>query len=367
MAHDHHHYHGESISSYFTEQLLTILVCGLFGFVAVMLYQSGRIAVVLAPQFHQWVWIGGCALVVMVVVRSVAVWNEAGELKHQMVAHNHECTHDHVHGPDCDHDHAHDHSHDHGHDHSHAHDHSHDHGHDHSHAHDHHGHDHDHGHSHDMSWTFARMLVLIFPVLLYFLGLPSAGYSNEELARRLGKDPIISAASLKEMAKAPDTVEYSSKQEGDTTIRILKTKTGLEIRETTTKGAEPIYTLVTKEGMVMRFNQLNEIAYDENQRKSYEGETVIVEGKIRKINDKEFTLFRMKMTCCATDQVPLKVRIIVPQALVGKKDFEWVRVKGQLQFFRGTDDRGRVSVVPTLMVADITDITAGNPQNEYEH
>lgn len=351
MAHDHHH--GESAGNYFTEQLLTILVCGFFGLVAILLYQSGRINVILAPQFHKWVWIGGSVLLVLVAIRAISVWKEAGELKHQLMGHQHgpDCNHDHdhghVHGPDCDHGNDHDHGHDHNH----------------------HDHDHDHGHSHDMSWVFVRMMVLVFPVALYFLGLPSAGYSNEEIARRLGKDPTIAAKSLKELATAPDTVEdvAQRKVEGESVTRFLKTASGLTIREkTSAPGTEPTYTLVTGEGIAMRFNLLNEVAYDEAKRKSYEGETVIVEGRIRRISDNQFTLFRMKMTCCAPDQVPLKVRIILPQALMGRADFSWVKVKGQLQFFRGTDDRGSVSYIPTLMVADITDLTDGDPRNEHE-
>jgi hypothetical protein len=41
-------------------------------------------------------------------------------------------------------------------------------------------------------------------------------------------------------------------------------------------------------------------------------------------------------------------------------------VKGQLQFFKATDDRGRVHHVPALMVADITDVEPGDPRNEHE-
>jgi hypothetical protein len=343
MGHGHHH-HGESVGNYFTEQLLTILVCGFFGLVAVLLYQSGTIGIVLAPQFHLWVLGGGAALLVLVLVRMVAVWHEAGEIKAQMAqANGPTCGINHVHGPDCDHD---------------------------PNIPD--DHDHDHGHSHDMSWVFVRMLVLAFPILLYFLGLPSKGYSEAEIERRLGKQAAISGASLKEMATDPETVEDEKKREkrGDTVIRVLKTKNKLEIRETVSKpGAEPVYTLLPRygEGTPMRFNTLNEIAYDETKRQGIEGDIVILEGRLMKINDKEFTLYRMKMTCCATDQVPLKVRIIVPQALAGKRNHQWVSVKGQLQFFRGTDERGRVSVIPTLMVADITDIGDGNEANEFEH
>src|SRR5207244_11993884 len=103
MGHGHHH-SGESVSSYFTEQLLTILVCGLFGLVAMLLYQSGRIGVVLAPQFHQWVWVGGSVLIALVALRAVAVWKEGGELKSQLTAQGPECGINHPHRPACNHD-----------------------------------------------------------------------------------------------------------------------------------------------------------------------------------------------------------------------------------------------------------------------
>ena len=43
------------------------------------------------------------------------------------------------------------------------------------------------GHSHDMSWVFARMLILVFPVALFALGVPNAGFSKEAV-ESLGKD-----------------------------------------------------------------------------------------------------------------------------------------------------------------------------------
>src|SRR5437763_14869299 len=98
MAHDHHH--GESASEYYVEQLFTILVCGALGLVAVEMYRTNMLRFVLAPQFHVPVLIGGIAILVLVAVRAVAVWREAG------AEHTHE------------HDHSHDH---HGHEHSHEH------------------------------------------------------------------------------------------------------------------------------------------------------------------------------------------------------------------------------------------------------
>src|SRR6185312_10191049 len=100
MAHDHHHHHGESLRDYFIEQLLTIFVVGLFGAVAILMYTSNKLQVVIAPQFHIYVLVGGIAVLVLVAVRALTVWKEAGVTQ--------EHHHDHGHGG---HDHHHDHAH----------------------------------------------------------------------------------------------------------------------------------------------------------------------------------------------------------------------------------------------------------------
>jgi uncharacterized membrane protein YcgQ (UPF0703/DUF1980 family) len=333
MAHDHHHHHGESLRDYFTEQLLTILVCGLFGFVAVELYRTGMLEYVLAPQFRFWVYIGGIALLVMVAIRAIAVWREAGEVHGH--GHDHDHGHDHNHHHHHNHSHAqgHDHHHDHAHHHEHGagcehdhehgpgceHDHEHDHKHDHDHGHHHHGGEDDHGHSHDLAWVFARMLVLAFPVALFFLGIPNAGFSQERLEKILGNAPTIDDTSVGDVAG--------------------------------------------KEGLVMRFADLNDAAYDESKRESLEGQTAALEGLFSRVRDNQFQLYRMKMTCCAADTVPLKVLIITPTALSGFRDGEWVQVKGRIQFLKDAKSNQYVTVVK---VADVGDIKKTAKQNVYE-
>ena len=148
----HVHFHGEeSVRNYFTEQLLTILVCGLFGFVAVQMYRTDRLGF-LTPQFHLPVLLGGIGILALIVLRSISVWKEAGQLQGMGDDQGLACGQNHVHGPDCDHtlglaevdpDHTAE----------------------------------DHAHSNDMSWVFARMLVLVFPVALFFMGLPNASFA----------------------------------------------------------------------------------------------------------------------------------------------------------------------------------------------
>lgn len=343
MAHVHP---GESLRDYFTEQLLGILVCSGLGFVAVRMYSNGMLNYILAKPFHLPVLLGGIAiLTVIVLLRAIAVWNEAGAL--QAPAYD---------GPECSPDHAHDATCNHGTAYPGG---THDHG--------------DHTHSHDLSWTFVTMLILVIPVTLFAIGMPSstmarlAAIAEAKLeGRNSGPEAELTGLNLREQAKEA-TVYDEKKQPDGSTVRILKTQSGLQIRETIPVSGEPKYSLITSEGTEFRFNDLNDAAFDEAKRKSLEGQTAILEGRFRRIEDKQFTLFRMKMTCCAADTVPLKVRIVVPTAINGVNDYDWVKVKGQIQFIKIPGGKaGAEQYLPVIMVADITDVQKGDPKNEYE-
>jgi hypothetical protein len=339
MAHGHdHHHHGGSLRDYFVEQLLTIFVVGMFGLVAVLMYQDGRLRYILAKEFHLPVLIGGITVLLLVAVRAVSVWREAGRAGAHGHAHAHAHDHDHHHH---DHTHAHDHGHTHDHGHAHTHDHGpelqHEHGpdcaHDHGHAHAHHGHAHshhhghshefdpgtdDHGHSHDLAWVFARMLVLFFPVALYLIGVPNSGFSPDRINKLLGSDEQVST---------------------------------------------DVGTVAQGEGSVMSFDDLNDAAYDERKREALEGQIGILEGRFRRLGEKQFTLYRLKMTCCAADTVPLKVRIITPTALSGFNDHDWVRVKGEVRFVKSPNVN---QYIPVIAVADINDVQKAKARSEYE-
>ena len=76
----HSHLGCQSPRDYFTEQLLTILVCGALGFVGIQMYRTDMLRHILAPQFHGPVLYGSIAVLVLVVVRAITVWREAGSL-----------------------------------------------------------------------------------------------------------------------------------------------------------------------------------------------------------------------------------------------------------------------------------------------
>lgn len=340
MAHSHSG--CQSPRDYFTEQLLTILVCGGLGFVAVQLYLNDMLKHILAPQFHLPVLIGGCAVFVLVAIRALSVWREAGELV-PVDTGDPTCQVNHVHTASCNHltglpgapntdenlvD--------------------------------------DHGHSHDMSWVFARMLILVFPIALFALGIPNAGLSGEGQRKALGEEVALDAGTLKEMAKNA-TVEKTEEQPDGSVVRTLRSESGIQLREVTPKGGEPVYSMVAQAGTEMRFNDLTEAAFSEEKRKSYAGTTAIMEGRFNRLSDKEFTLFRQKMTCCGPDAVMLKVRIIAPQSVGDRKYFDWVRVKGVIEFIKTPGPDGRY--VPVLRLQDVTDVQLipnNQIKNEYE-
>jgi hypothetical protein len=230
----------------------------------------------------------------------------------------------------------------------------------------------DHGHSHDMVWVFVRMLILVFPIALFAVGIPNSGFSADWQAKALGDEFALNLDPkvLEEMAKAPGAVVNEEKVENGARIRLIQSAptpeapNGLKIRETVQLGSgEARYVLVSDRGSVMTFNELNAAAYDEAKRQDYAGKTAIMEGHFRRLGEKEFTLFRLKMTCCGSDAVMLKVRIVAPQSVNGFKDHDWVRVKGVIQFIK---QPGQETYTPVLRLSDITDVERAEVKNEYE-
>jgi|SRR5579871_263004 len=302
MAHDHHHH--EDRNSYYLNQLFTIAVCGALGGVAIMLWYTNKLALMLHPKFFNWVLAGGFALLILVLIRAVAVWRSVDGAT-SVPDH----THDHHH-------HHHDHDHEHcGHEHGHCH---HEHGikaesqttalvggeagpiaameehldHDHGHGHD-HGHDHDHGFA---PW---RYVVLLLPVVLYFLNLPNQIFSAD-----VGGDPLK----------------------------------GLNLDAPT--------AVVKSTGSVkVGFGELQQASLSPESRDYYEGKNVSLTGMYYGNDPKRFTLRRYKINCCAGDAVPLNAIIMVDPNSSEKVDpdlyrNQWVEVHGRISFLRkpGTNE-----------------------------
>jgi len=176
-------------------------------------------------------------------------------------------------------------------------------------------------HSHgNMYW---RIVVLAFPVLLFLMGVPNGTFSAEWIDGRLGADSSLGALG--------DVAEKS--------------------------GESNIYDFPT----------LSMAATSAEKREALTGTKVTIKGQIRRIpgSQTEFGLFFMKITCCATDMVPLRARVVVSStsladAIASKfKDHSWVEVSGTLQFAQ--DSTGQF--ISVLRVKDNGGIVGTTPSN----
>jgi hypothetical protein len=332
--HDHGHSHGppaDDLQGYYTEQLLTVGGCGALAGVAIVLYTSGKLDLILHPKFHIYVLGGGLVLLALVILRGVCLWISVGEATPE-AAHEHE----HEHGPGCGHDHDHKHGPGCGHDHDHDHDHGvhekehgatpatgvslplttpapehEEHGHDHSHSQGHsHGHSHgDDGHGH--GWAPWRFVVLLLPVALFFFDLPNKA--------------MMTHASNIAGGFNPDEIEKGASKGDDFNVSFL---------------------------------MLEQAALTKETRDFYSDKTVRLEGIFTGSDENRFTLNRLTMNCCAADAITLKAVILVdyrqikedptaarldPRTLAG----QWVRVTGTVKFLQAPNG---VSFITALIV-----------------
>jgi hypothetical protein len=133
MSHSHDHSHDHS--SYYLEQLCTIVVCGALGLVVVLLYfqrtadQQKVLGFLLAKYLHPYLLGSGIAILGVAALRAGFM---TFSLRHQIATH-----HADDHCESCNHQHLHDHS-----------------------------------------WNPLRYVALCLPIMLFLLGLPNEGFRS---------------------------------------------------------------------------------------------------------------------------------------------------------------------------------------------
>jgi len=188
----------------------------------------------------------------------------------------------------------------HDHDHDHVDAHIHDHEHDHDHCHD-PGHDQECGHDHEHGWTPIRYVVLLLPVTLFFLNLPNSSFSAATIGRMLSADKTESTTVMDKHVRAVN----------------------------------------------LGFQELASAAHSPVTRDALQGQTGELSGKYSPIDSHEFTLVRMKMTCCVADAIPVPVRIVSDEPLSQFRPGDPVEVEGRIEFHKVV---GRDKYIPVLHV-----------------
>jgi hypothetical protein len=338
---DHHH----EEDTYFLDQLCMIALSGAFGAICLAMYfiQQGMLYRLLAPQFHPFVLASGIALLVISLVRGAVLWSEAGARRAGLAhAHLHpgdDCCHGH---DDGGHDHAHAHSHafdDHGP--SHAHD---DHGHSHAHAHSHsrapapsHSHSHGGHADHDHAWAPWRYVVLLVPIILFLLGLPS-------------RPPQIVAQEI----------VIDTRAEAEHAARL----TGLGVDGWQQLGflAASVQDQADQTPIPVNFKRLETMASSPGEREHWKGKTISVKGQFMPQTDRLFTLVRLSIQCCAADAVQLDVPILASEPITDIKKEEWILVTGRVDF---REVRGKQKAI--VLVSRRSSIRSTPPDlNPYE-
>jgi hypothetical protein len=301
---NHSHVHEED--TYFLDQLCMVALSGAFGAICLAMYfvQQGMLYRLLGPQFHPFVLASGAALVVIASVRAAVLWSEAGARRAALTEEHqhHEEACDHTHD-DCGHDHGHSHAHDHGHSHSHA---QHDHGHSHAHA---HAHSHSHGDhaDHDHGWAPWRYVVLLLPIILFLLGLPSKGpaIQQQNVTVDLTEEALYGAALT------------SLAHNGWSQLGVI---------------AKALYDQIEEEAIPRDFKQLEAMASSPAERDYWKGKTIKVKGQFMPQTDRLFTLVRLRIQCCAADAVQLNVPILSKDSITDIRREDWIVVTGRVDF-----------------------------------
>ena len=292
MAHHHHEHENDA---YYIDQLCMVGLSGAFGAICLSMYfwNTSMIKLLLGEQFHPFVLGSGVVLLLLALIRGATLWVESGADEHQ---HDHHAEsiasgtppisataitapHHHHDGVACDHDH--------------------------SHEHDHGPEDHEHG------WAPWRYVVLLVPIILFFLGLPNKGPKAADYKIDLtaeSQKEAMSAASLIGMPSFSQAAylhqSFANQPAGD------------EI------GAD--------------FKTVMKSIEDPVQREFYKGKNVTLRGQFVPASQdaRYFALVRFRLQCCAADAVDLRLDAVSRKAITDVKRDAWVEVKAKIEYVR---------------------------------
>jgi hypothetical protein len=290
MTHAHHQ-HGDDAGAEYLDGLFTVGVCGALGAVVLLLWsRTDRLLLLLHPKFHPWLLSGGITLLVLVAIRAAALWRAASERKHAAEHHDHEHCHGHGH---CDHE----------------------------------------GHEH--GWAPWRYVVVLLPVVLFFLDLPDAAMSWT------GTD----------YSKDLDTSTVQA-EAGET-------------------GEVPID---------FKFRQLENSANSPEARAHLTGRLIRLTGKFVGDNGRLFTLSRYIGDCCDADAREVRAAILVDSSQLAGDNYQeldpkrlqqrWIHVTGRLQYAlnkRTNDYMPMLLVTPTRErpLSRVVEVMARPPANQF--
>lgn len=262
------------------ERVFLCLIILLWGVVLLYFYQHEKLSVYLHPQFHLYVLLGGCAALVLGMFNLLTLNRQA------------DCGHDHHHEHEGDCDHA---------------------------------HDHDHEHGGDVN-PIIGLIVVAVPIL-FSMAVTTHSMSAEHESALSDGDPDPRSVRIRERSELE--MSMSNAENAGLTQEELVKVVRESLEKHSTKSSDGAYQLSLLE---LFFS-----AGDEIQEKVLSGKLVETEGKLRdEINrnpdGNRMRLYRVFMTCCASDMQAIPISIEFDGNLPDIKHQEWVRTVGTLTY-----------------------------------
>jgi hypothetical protein len=275
----------------------------------------------------------------------------------------------------------------------------------------------DHGHNH--GWNPWRYIVLLLPVVLYFLNLPNGGFSAGYMERGMhtgeldsavmagrsventgmridkptgqeypvvmavtdggpaekaglhAKDVLLSCilttdSDGKALPK-PETIDFKGLSTGDVIAKLAgKPQTAFKVLvDRGSSEKQTVQVTRTADIIDLPFLELNDAALSPERRAFYAGKIGRLKGQflMAKGSDRMFSLARIRIRCCAADTTTLNVIILLDNSvpsgtLSAFQQQEWVEVTGEIQF-RKRKDRDEYATV--MLVSHASDIKPTDP------
>ena len=348
-AHDHHHHEGDS---YFIDQLCMVGLSAAFGAICLCLWfwQTSMLRLMLGEQFHLYVMLSGFVLVGLALVRGAILWRQSRDPRfvhshshdhhdhvhdHSQVAHdkamhlavvpgsthqhNAGCSHEHAPGETCAHE-----QHAHG---GHAH-----------HHHDHEEADHDHG------WAPWRYVVILVPIILFLLGLPSKLPPIQAATRIDGLSADVEqyprAHGFVEQPGSSGSVNLLAELTPETHMKLLLLRSiafGGDAMTQLVHAGAALSPVEAGKGEYVDYKLLESLAGQPERRRSWKGKVVEVRGQFAPYpgTDQIFMLARYKISCCANDRIQLNVPMVSRESIRGIATSDWIKVTGRIDFREG--------------------------------
>lgn len=206
-------------------------------------------------------------------------------------------------------------------------------------------------------------MVLLLPVVLYFMDLPgqgfSANYAENRIANMQVEDTNLWGTDLP--ARSATSIALVQAPAGQGPVQAAALLVPLFYRD-----EKPI---------PLEFQDLKVAAFLPAQRALYDGKIGRLLGQyVRGATDNTCSLVRFKMQCCAADAQPLNVVIISPVKLSDVEalrqlealplERRWVEIEGRIQF-RPRRNHAE-EYLPVLQIDGPHKITPANPpKNPY--